>query len=292
MTTKKQSNPFVGAEFTDVTYDDLRDPALWADLIDSLHAHDVVVVRSIDLTPEQQIELARRLGRPVPFVISKYRHPEFEEIMISSNEQKDGKPVGVARVGNFWHQDSTFVADPAPFTMLHGVNVPSTSGHTKFASAVDVYDRLPEEWKARLADRTGNHTVSKRLRIRPEHVGLSAAEFRAQAEYEHPPVQHPVVTKDERTGRTYVYGSREYMDGIEGFDPNENEAFFSLLDDLITDESHVYTHQWTPHDLVIWKTRTTYHIATEVEPGVGRTVHRVSIEAAGSEAKPVEERVQ
>lgn len=290
--TKKPCNPFVGVEYTGVDYDDLQDPALWAELVDSLHAHDVVVVRSIDLTPHQQIELARRLGSPVPFVISKYRHPEFEEIMISSNEQKDGKPVGVARVGNFWHQDSTFVADPAPFTMLHGVNVPSTSGHTRFASAVDVYERLSEEWRARLADRTGNHTVSKRLRIRPEHVGLSAAEFRAQAEHEHPPVQHPVICKDEQTGRAYVYGSREYMDGVEGFDPNDNEAFFSMLDELITDESHVYTHQWTPNDLVIWKTRTTYHIATEVEPGVGRTVHRVSIEAADSDAAPVEERVQ
>lgn len=284
--------PFIGLELTGVGYDELVRPEVWEQLVEGVRERELVVVRGIELTPLQQIDLASRLGRPVPFVISKYRHPEFEEIMISSNEKKGDKPIGVARVGNFWHQDSSFVAEPAPFTMLHGVNVPSTSGHTKFASAVDVYDRLPEEWKARLAGRIGVHTVGKRLRIRPEHVGLSVAEFKALIDVEHPKVEHPLVCKDEYTGREYVYGSREYMDSVAGFDPNENEAFFTLLDGLIQDEERVYTHRWTQNDLVIWKTRTTYHIATEVEPGVGRTVHRVSIEAVDAEVQLVEEEVQ
>ncbi|GAA2142552.1 TauD/TfdA family dioxygenase [Kitasatospora kazusensis] len=284
--------PFIGVEITGADYADLARPEVWDEVVNGVNQHELVIVRGIELTPQQQIELAARLGRPVPFVISKYRHPEFEEIMISSNELKDGKPIGVARVGNFWHQDSSFVAEPAPYTMLHGLNVPSTSGHTKFANAADVYDRLPEEWKARLADRIGVHTVAKRLRIRPEHVGLSVAEFKALIDIEHPKVQHPLIRKDEFTGREYVYGSREYMDSVLGFDLNENEEFFALLDRLIHDEEHVYTHVWSPNDLVIWKTVTAYHVATEVEPGVGRTVHRVSIESAEAEVRPVEEKVQ
>lgn len=270
--------PYIGAELTGATYEDLSRPELFDELVRNVHERQLVVVRSIELTPHQQISLAKRLGRPVPFVIGKYRHPEFQEIMISSNEVRNEKPIGVARVGNFWHQDSTFVADPAPFTMLHGVNVPSTSGHTLFASAADVYDRLPQEWKQKLADRIGVHTVAKRLRIRPEHVGLSAAEFKAQAETEHPPVQHPLIRHDDVTGRPYLYGSREYMDSVLGFDANENEEFFSVVDALIQDPEHVYTHRWTTNDLLVWKTKTTYHAATDVEPGVNRTVHRVSIE--------------
>lgn len=212
--------------------------------------------------------------------------------MISSNEKRNDKPIGVARVGNFWHQDSSYTAAPAPYTMLHGVNVPSTSGHTKFASAADVFRRLPDEWKTKLADRAGLHTVSKRLRITADHVGLSVAEFRALAEVEHPKVEHLVINKDARTGRQYVYGAPEYMDSVIGFDANDNAAFFALLDELIQDEEYVYTHRWTQHDLVIWKTRTTYHIATEVEEGVGRTVHRISVEEPDSEVRQVEERVQ
>lgn len=275
----REITPFIGAEFTGVTYEDLTRPEVFQEFADRLQRHELVVVRELDITPEQQISLAARLGRPVPFVIQKYRHPEYPEIMISSNEVKNEKPLGVARVGNFWHQDSTFVADPAPYTMLHGVNVPGTSGHTLYASALDVYDRLPQEWKDKLAGRTGVHTVGKRLRIRPEHVGLSVAEFRALIDIEHPKVEHPLVPTDPFTGRPYLYGSREYMDSVLGFDHNENEEFFSLVDELLADEDHVYTHRWTPKDLVVWKTRTTFHQATAVEPGVSRTVHRVSIDA-------------
>ena len=280
--------PFIGLEFTDTTYDDLLDQQLWDQLVKGVQERDLVVVRSVSLTPGQQIDLAKRLGKPVPFVITEYRHPEYEQIMISSNEVRNNKPIGVARVGNFWHQDSSYIPDPAPYTMLHGVNVPSTTGHTLFAGASDVYDRLPAEWKTKLEGRIGIHTVSKRLRITADHVGLSIAEFRALAEEKYPPCLHPVIRKDSHTGRNYVYGSPEYMHGVDGFDANENEAYFNLLNETIQDPANVYTHVWTPNDLVIWKTQTTYHAATEIAPGVGRTVHRVSIEDPGRASAPVD----
>lgn len=271
--------PFIGAEISDVTYDDLERQEVFDRLVESLRQRELVVVRGLELTPRRQIDLAARLGKPVPFLVEKYRHPEFEEIMISSNEIRDGRPVGVARGGNFWHQDSSFVAAPAPYTMLHGVNVPSTSGHTLYANASDVYDRLPEEWKKKIAGRTALATVGKRLRIGSEHIGLSIAEFRALADAQYPKVEHPLVREDPFTGRPYLYGAPEYLDSVIGFDANENEAFFAIVDELVQAPEHVYTHQWTPGDLVIWKTATTYHCATEVEPGVSRTVHRISIES-------------
>ncbi|AYG82520.1 Alpha-ketoglutarate-dependent 2,4-dichlorophenoxyacetate dioxygenase [Streptomyces hundungensis] len=274
--------PFIGTELTGATYEDLLRPEVWEEIVRQLHERELFVVRGLDITPEQQIELASRLGRPKPFLMAKYRHPEHEEIMISSNATNKGKPVGVARVGNFWHQDSSYQKDAAPYTMLHGVQVPGTSGHTLYANACDVYDRLPEEWKAKVEGRTAVHTVTKRQRIAPEHAGLSIAEFKALVEFEHPMVEHPLVKTDPGTGRRYIYGAPEYLDRVIGFDANENEAFFAVLDQLIQDPAHVYTHRWTPRDLVIWKTETTYHAATAIEPGVDRTVHRVSIEASGS----------
>ncbi|MER5767578.1 TauD/TfdA dioxygenase family protein [Streptomyces sp. NPDC001985] len=269
--------PFIGAEITGISYTDLAVREVLDAFVNAVNQRELVVIRGFGITPQQQVDLARRLGKPVPFVIQKYRHPDVPEIMISSNERRDDKPIGVARVGNFWHQDSSFVADPAEYTMLHGVNVPSTTGHTLFASAVDVYNRLPDEWKARIAGRNGVHTVAKRLRIRDEHVGLSAAEFRAWIDIEHPRVEHPLVAKDGFTQREYLYGAPEYMDSVVGFDANENQAFFEVVDGLIQDEAHVYTHRWTQNDLIVWKTQTTLHAATDVAAGVPRTVHRVSI---------------
>lgn len=277
----KELSPTIGSEMTGVTYEDLQRPEVFDQLADIVQRRELAVVRGLEITPEQQIALAARAGRPVPFVLAKYRHPDHAEIMISSNAMRANKPIGVARVGNFWHQDSSFVKDPAPFTMLHGVDVPSDSGHTLFASACDVYDRMPQEWKDRIAGRTALHTVTKRRRISEEHVGLSIAELKALIDEQHPKVEHPLVRTDVVTGRPYVYGAPEYMDSVVGFDANENAAFFALLDSLIQDPAHVYTHRWTTNDLVVWKTATTFHAATDVEPGVNRTVHRVSIEEDG-----------
>ncbi|MCZ7460690.1 TauD/TfdA dioxygenase family protein [Streptomyces sp. WMMC940] len=274
----KEITPFIGSEVTGATYEDLQSPEVFDQLMGLVHQRELLVVRRLGITPEQQIELATRVGKPVPFLMAKYRHPEHPEIMISSNAMKANRPVGIARVGNFWHQDSSYMKDPAPYTMLHGVDVPSTSGHTLYASAVDVYDRLPQEWKDKIAGRTALHTVTKRQRISAEHVGLSIAEFKELVGQEYPPIEHPLVRQDPYTGRSYLYGAPEYMDSVVGFDANENAEFFELVNRLVQDPERVYTHRWSTNDLVVWKTATTYHSATAVEPGATRTVHRVSIE--------------
>ncbi|CAM3694704.1 hypothetical protein NOGI109294_09405 [Nocardiopsis gilva] len=161
--------------------------------------------------------------------------------------------------------------------MLYGVNVPSTSGHTLFANAVNVYERLPAEWKARIAGRRALHTAVKHVRIRAEHAGLSMAEFKALMEEKYPKIEHPLVMTDAGTGADYVYGAPDSLDSVIGFDANDNERYFQVLDDLIQDPDYVYTHRWTTNDLVVWKTRTTLHAATAVAPGRSRTVHRISL---------------
>lgn len=277
---KRDLTPFMGVEYTGLTHADLTRPEVFTDLVDAVHQRDLVVVRGIGLTPAQQIGLASRLGSPVPFLLADWRHPEFAEILVSSNEHRDGRPLGIERVGHFWHQDSSFSAQPSAYTVLHGVNVPQDCGQTLFAGAADVYDRLPAEWKARLEGCTGLHTLTKQQRIGPEHVGLSIAEMRAVVAEEHPAVEHPVVRRDQHTGRRYLYASRAYMERVIGLDANGNEEFFDLVDALLADPAHTYTHRWTPEDLLLWKTATTYHVATDLPPGVSRTVHRVSVAAA------------
>src|ERR1700722_15760404 len=115
----------------------ITDPAVLSAIRYEVGRNHLVSIRGRSVTPAEQVALAGALGRPIPFVQSRYRHPDFEEIMISSNAVRNNRPVGVARVGNFWHQDSSYISSPPPFTVLHGVQVPSTSGHTLFASAVD-----------------------------------------------------------------------------------------------------------------------------------------------------------
>ncbi|MEO2217889.1 TauD/TfdA family dioxygenase [Chromobacterium vaccinii] len=272
-------SPTIGAELTGATFNDILSDALFPEAEQALQQHQLLVIRGLQLTPAQQLALARKFGHPVPFVMSRYHHPDHPELMISSNEVQDGKPLGVARVGNFWHQDSTFTQNPAAYTMLYGINIPPRSGDTLFASAIDVYCRIPEEWKQRIAGLQARHTVSKRFRIRAEHVGLSVAELQEVIAQEHPNVLHPLVQIDQDSGRPYLYASKEYVDAVVGLDRPSSDEFLDLIDQLTQDPEHVYVHRWQPDDLLIWKTRVALHAATAIEPGFSRTVHRASIEA-------------
>lgn len=276
---KKLLSSFIGLEITGASTQELLSDRVSGELVRDLQQHDLLVIRDQHMTPFEQVAFARHFGRPVPFLMSRYHHPEHAEIMLSSNEERDGVPLGVARVGNFWHLDSSFVAEPAAFTLLFGKVVPNTSGDTLFSNAAHVYERLPQEWKTRIQGRTALHTVNKRHRIGPEHVGLSIAEFRDLTDQKYPKVRHPLVKQDPHTGRTYLYAASEYLDSVDGFDSNENAAFMAMLDELVADPAHVYTHCWKPGDLLLWKTQTALHAATAVAPGLKRTVHRVSIEA-------------
>lgn len=273
--------PGFGTEYQGLEPADLQRPDVVADIRAALATTHLVVLRRVGVSPEEQIAFAREIGEPVPFNIARYRHPEYPELMISSNVVKDGKPVGVARVGNFWHQDSTYLPDPAEYTLLQGVQVPDGHGDTLFASAVDVLAGLPADLRERALDATATHLHSRRFRFRPEHVGLSLPEFRAAVDAEYPPAVHPLAPVDTATGQHYAYGSAGYTEKVDQFDANDNERWFAAIEEHLADESRIYRHRWTTGDIVIWKTRIAFHSATELPAGAERIVHRISIRERG-----------
>ncbi|GBR48964.1 TauD/TfdA dioxygenase family protein [Neokomagataea thailandica] len=275
---KSRLSPYIGLLFDDVSPSDLNSVDFLSAVKSALGTDHLAVIRAGEISSSQLVDIAEHFGRPKAFHMTRYRHPDYPEIMISSNEQRDGVAVGVARVGNFWHQDSSYIAKPPQYTLLSGVVIPETSGETLFASAVDVYRRLPDEWKERIERRRARHTVDKRHRIEEEHVGLSIAEFKALVNDKYPKVWHDLVKTVEDTGEKYLYASSDYLDAVEGFDANENAAFIALLERLIEGPDHVYVHHWQTHDLLIWNTQTALHAATPIARGLSRTVHRISID--------------
>lgn len=266
-----------GTEFRGLAPADLADPATLDRLREALTTTHLVVIREVAMSPERQIDLARRIGEPVPFNIGRYRHPDHPELMISSNVVRDGKPVGVARVGNFWHQDSSYLPDPPEYTLLQGVLVPDGLGDTLFASATEVLEAQPADLRERATSARAEHRHSRRFRFRAEHVGLSLPEFRATVDAEYPPAVHPLAPIDAGTGERFAYGSAGYTERVLEFDANDNERWFASIEAFFADPERVYRHQWTTGDIVIWKTAVTFHSATTLPDTAERIMHRVSI---------------
>ena len=94
------------------------DPADLRKLKDLLYKNRLIVLKDQAVTEQQYCDFAKSFGFPVPYLQTSYHHPDFPLIFVSSNVKKDGKQIGVARTGGYWHSDTSFEKEPKTITML------------------------------------------------------------------------------------------------------------------------------------------------------------------------------
>ena len=80
-------------------------------------------------------------------------HEHHPEILVLSNIIRDGRPVGVAQGGQFWHSDLYFNRIPAAASLLLARVAPATAGpdvgDTVFADMAAAYEALPATLRQR-----------------------------------------------------------------------------------------------------------------------------------------------
>ena len=268
----------IGAEVTGV---DLRrlDDASFQQIHQAFLAHQVIVVRDQTLTPDVQLAFSRRFGPLEDQLNAHYTVEGYPEVLVLSNDIKDGKPVGLIDGGDFWHSDSSHRERPSMATMLYAVKNPRQGGDTEFANMYAAYETLPEALKQRIAGLKGVHAVSK---LKNKRVTVSARRPDGKDFYERqksiPDQVWPLVRTHPETGRKALYVSPRFTIGIEGLAEDEADEILDQLFAHQIREELLYRHKWRDGDLVIWDNRCVIHHATGgyTYPDV-RTMHRTVI---------------
>src|ERR1044071_5541541 len=127
-----------------------RIPPDFREVWDAFFASQVLVFRGETFSPSDYLTFAKQFGRPEPHVIDQFPHPEHADILILSNREKDGKPVGLADAGTYFHTDYSYLEVPARATLLYSIEVPKKGGDTLFADQYAAYDGLPAQRKKRI----------------------------------------------------------------------------------------------------------------------------------------------
>jgi taurine dioxygenase len=268
----------MGAEVTGV---DLRrlDDASFQQIHQAFLAHQVIVVREQMLTPDVQLAFSRRFGPLEDQLNAHYTVEGYPEVLVLSNDIKDGKPVGLIDGGDFWHSDSSHRDRPSMATMLYAVKNPRQGGDTEFANMYAAYETLPEALKQRIAGLKGVHAVSK---LKNKRVTVSARRPDGKDFYERqksiPDQIWPLVRTHPETGRKALYVSPRFTIGVEGLAEGEADEILDQLFAHQTRKEFLYRHEWRDGDLVIWDNRCVIHQATGgyTYPDV-RTMHRTVI---------------
>ncbi len=247
---------------------------LW--LSDALHQHGFIVLKKQSLSPSELVRFAQYWGEPSPHVIDTFHHPQDPRVLILSNVVKDGRPIGLADAGTYFHTDYSYLAVPARCTILHALDMPSGGNGTTFANQAAAYDDLSALRKKQIAALVVRHHYGNRDDLNHQSrtvASVLTAEQAGRVSWVH----HPLVKKHPFTGRRALYAVSGSSFGIEGMDDAEALALLRELSTHSTQDCYRHTHDYENGDLVVWDNSLLLHAAPLVDLSRPRTLWRVTV---------------
>jgi taurine dioxygenase len=250
------------------------------EIMSAFYRYQVLVARAQKLTAAQFLQFARRIGRPEPHVIDQFHHPEYADILILSNVEKDGHPTGLADAGTYFHTDYSYLELPARATTLYSIQVPKQGGDTLFANQYAAYDDLSAEMKRRIEPLVALHHYGNRDDLDKDSRTVASV-LSEEQEQKVAWVKHRVARPHPVTGRTALYAVNGSSFGIEGMPENAALAMLRELAHHSTQEKYQLRLKYGVGDVVIWDNASLLHSATLTDPQDARTLWRITVKEEG-----------
>ena len=231
--------------------------ASFRDLYAAFLKFGFLVMPDQHLSEAENIQFAERFGKlefgALPLANEhKQEDGSFDQI-ISLDTQRMRTNVG----NEAWHTDSTYWPISSKCAMLSALKVPEKGGETQLADARAGYDSLSDEMQELIADLGAYHSTefsqANDLGDFPRRDKNSI--YHGEAYF------RPLVKIHPETGRKCLFIGRHAF-GIPGMARDQSrELLNTLLQAIVSDERHVYTHDWRVGDLLVWDNRCLLHRA-------------------------------
>ena len=247
--------------------------AVW----EAFFASQVLVFRGQRFSPAEFLRFAKQFGRPEPHVIDQFHHPEHADILVLSNVKRDGKPIGLADAGTYFHTDYSYLDVPARATLLYSIHVPKQGGDTLFANQYAAYDDLPASLRRMVDPLIALHHYGNRDDL-DKGSRTVASVLTGEQEQKMTWVRHPVVRRHPVTGRKALYAVSGSSFGIEGMPRDEAVGLLDELKRHATQQKFQLRLKYGAGDVVIWDNASLLHSATLTDPDDPRTLWRITIQ--------------
>jgi taurine dioxygenase len=272
--------PFKEVLGAEVVGFDMRVPLDEADfgtLAQAFDRHSVLVFRDQQqLDPAGHIAFSRRFGTLEIHVQKKFLLEGHPELLIVSNEFRNGEPIGLVDAGKYWHSDLSYKVEPSMGSLLHSRILPAAGGDTLFATQHAAYDALPATMQQRLNPLRAEHSYLARNEAQRAKSTLRPDLTEAQKQTVLPAV-HPVVRVHPGTGRKALFVSEGFTTHIVDLPEDESRDLLAEIYAHQTQDAFTYRHHWVDGDLVMWDNRAVMHLATGCPPDMARTLYRTTI---------------
>lgn len=253
----------------------------------ALHAawleHGFLLFRGIGTSPEVQLRLSRCFGELEPHSIPVFRHPDYPELILLTNEGGPSGPIydfdGQHIHGRIpWHADGAYLPTPNSGALLRMVRKAEDGGQTGWLDLALAYDELDADTKAAIADLKAVYHFRAGLEEmrfnKPGGVRITPR----KDNYPHfPPVLNPLVWVHPETQRKVLNVSTLNIDHMQGMPTADGDVLIERLIAHIVQPQFQYIHDWDNNDMVVWDNRRTLHTALGHPADQIRVVHRTTI---------------
>ncbi|GAB2572688.1 TauD/TfdA dioxygenase family protein [Microlunatus antarcticus] len=247
---------------------DAQIAAIGAALVD----RKVLFFRGQDLTDDDQVELARRLGSPTaahPVVAGlDDAHPEIYNI--------DSADPAFS-FSDVWHTDVTFMESPPAASILRAIQLPPSGGDTSWADSQLAYESLAAPVRAMIDQLDAVHDGDREwgMHLRRGRGGEGNL-WDGKRVTELLPVAHPVVRVHPVTGRKGLFVNPGFTSHVVGVSEHESRGILDLLYAHLTKPEHTIRHRWQAGDVGLWDNRSTSHYANRDYTDV-RVMRRITL---------------
>ena len=133
---------------------------------------------------------------------------------------------------------------------------------------------------ARRAGRSAVHDFNKFWEMMRARPGSGRAPLTDEQRRRKPPVSQPIFRVHPVTGRRVLYCNPGYAVRIEGMEPAESDAMLEFLFKHQSRDKYLYSHKWTPGDVLMWDNiATTHNAVADYGPDEPRFILRVQVMA-------------
>jgi taurine dioxygenase len=236
-------------------------------LKEALHRHLLLIFRGQSLSLDDHLTFTEIFGpldkrlRPGD---RQFRHPDDPRIQIVSNDRRE-RTLTLATL--FWHVDQSFRPDPSPVIVLKAAVVTPVGGTTMFADMRAAYDALTPDQRASIDSLKARHHFGTLLGIASTGTARPGGTV------------HPLVREHSITKRRSLYLNQFSLESVEGLPRKRGGELLQRLYSHVLKPEFIYSHTWTPGDVLVWDNISLMHRAADIPGDTLRVLHRTHTRA-------------
>ena len=229
----------------------------------------VVFFRDQELTPDQYMAFAKRVGQPIPypFVRGIEGFPEIIEVKKLEHEK--------VNFGGVWHSDTTYLEQPPMASMLLAREVPPTGGDTLFANMYLAYEALSPGMKQLLDGMVAVNSSAKANVTRTREDRIKSDGGEAPKEFV---AEHPVVRTHPETGRKALYVNYGHTVRFRDMTEEESAPLLQYLFGHQIRPEFTCRFSWQRGSIALRDNRCAQHNPVNDYHGYRRVMHRITLQ--------------